>query len=47
MVESNVRGNNKTQEGYSRADSLDIPKLKNYVKAVAKEAKLFRRARKE
>ena len=47
VVESNVRGKKKTQEGYARADSLDIPKLKKYVKAVAKEAKLFRRARKE
>ena len=47
VVESNVRGKKNTQEGYARADSLDIPKLKKYVKAVAKEAKLFRRARKE
>ena len=47
VVESNVKGKKNTQEGYARADSLDIPKLKKYVRAVAKEAKLFRRARKE
>ena len=47
VVESNLRGKKRTQDGYARADSLDIPKLKKYVKAVAKEAKLFRRARKE
>ena len=42
-----MKGKKNTQEGYARADSLDIPKLKKYVRAVAKEAKLFRRARKE
>ena len=35
------------KEGYTRCDTLDIAKLKKYIKSVAKEAKLFRDARQE
>ena len=35
------------KEGYLRSDTLDKPKLKKYIKALAREAKLFRNARKE
>ena len=43
--ETNVGAKKRVSEGYARADSLDKPKLKKYVKGIAKEAKLYRNAR--
>ena len=45
VIKSNVRSKKNIQEGYARADSLDKQQLKKYVKALAREAKLFRNAR--
>ena len=47
MVKTNVKEKKAPKEGYVRADTLDKPKLRKYVKAMAQEAKLFRNARKE
>ena len=47
VIKSNVRSKKNIQEGYARADSLDKQQLKKYVKALAREAKLFRNARME
>ena len=47
MVETNVKAKKAPKEVYVRADTLDKPKLRKYVKAMAQEAKLFRNARKE
>ena len=43
--ETNVGAKKRVSEGYARADSLDKPKLKKYVKGIATEAKLYRNAR--
>ena len=47
VAKSNVKTKKAPKEGYVRADTLEKPKLKKYVKALAQEAKLFRNARKE
>ena len=47
VIKSNVRSKKNIQEGYAGADSLDKQQLKKYVKALAREAKLFRNARME
>ena len=47
MAKTNVRRKKAIQEGYERADTLDKVKLKKYVKALAKEAELYRNARQE
>ena len=44
---ANVRKKKAIPEGYERADTLDKVKLKKYVKALAKEAELYRNARQE
>ena len=47
VAKPNVRRKKAIPEGYARADSLDKQKLRKYIKAVAKEAELYRNARKE
>ena len=47
VIKSNVRSKKNIQEGYARADSLDKQQLKKYVKALARDAKLFRNVRME
>ena len=47
MAMTNVRRKKTTPEGYARADTLDNQKLRKYAKALAKEAELYRNARKE
>ena len=47
VAKTNVKAKKAPKEGYVRADTLEKPKLKKYVKALAQEAKLFRNARKE
>ena len=47
MAMTNVRRKKTTPEGYARADTLDKQKLRKYAKALAKEAELYRNARKE
>ena len=44
---ANERKKKAIPEGYERADTLDKVKLKKYVKALAKEAELYRNARQE
>ena len=47
MAKTNVRRKKAIQEGYERADTLDKVKLRKCIKAIAKEAELYRNARKE
>ena len=47
VAKTNVKAKKAPKEGYVRADTLEKPKLKKYVKALAQEAKLVRNARKE